>query len=278
MRSQEMRQVALEYLARGVPTAQLRFDPQTGRFLSDNGGWAVTHQDVILPLALLYQTAGTQYHQNAGVLSLAARGGDALRDPQDQEGRFEFIKPDGSRWGKTYMCWSMYHWVEAHGLLRGEMDPERRARWEAGLRLCFDGIIRELGDAPRAHNINCWHGMALVRAAQLLAENSWLEAGKRIIRRHVAAQSPEGYWDEGAGPTTSYNLVYVHAIGLYYWFTGSGSQEGTVVLLPQRTSRRSTNAPQMLGDLGNIEGEMVTWVKSPACRQKRRKCNETAGL
>lgn len=176
------------------------------------------------------------------------------------------------------MCWSMYHWVEAHGLLRGEMDPERRARWEAGLRLCFDGIIRELGDAPRAHNINCWHGMALVRAAQLLAENSWLEAGKRIIRRHVAAQSPEGYWDEGAGPTTSYNLVYVHAIGLYYWFTGSGSQEGTVVLLPQRTSRRSTNAPQMLGDLGNIEGEMVTWVKSPACRQKRRKCNETAGL
>ena len=51
MRSQEMRQVALEYLARGVPAAQLRFDPQTGRFLSDNGGWAVTHQDVILPLA-----------------------------------------------------------------------------------------------------------------------------------------------------------------------------------------------------------------------------------
>jgi len=220
---QQRRKAILEYLARGVGASRECFDPDTGRFLAANGGWAVTNQDRIFPLALLYTTPGTPYHADADILALALRGGDALRDWQDEQGRFEFIKIDGSRWGKTYMCWPMYHWLEAYGLLRDEMDAPRRRRWEQGLRLCFAGTARMYEKSLRLHNIPCWHGMGLVRAGELLGEPSWTRIGTDLIQAHAAAQNGEGYWPEGGGPTTLYNLLYVHAIGLYYWFTADES-------------------------------------------------------
>ena len=216
-------QTVLEHFARGVPAARERFDGKTGRFLHESGGWAVTNQDVILPLALLCKTPGTPCHEDPEIMDLALRGGDALRNWQDDDGRFEFIKVDGSRWGMTYMPWSMYHWVETYGLLRDDMDAERRARWETGLRLCFNGTAREFETSDNVHNIPCWHGMALTRAGQLFDDRRWSEVGARTVLRHVEAQHPDGYWPEGGGPTTLYNLIYTHAIGLYHLFTADES-------------------------------------------------------
>jgi hypothetical protein len=51
MDSREIREAVLAHLARGVPASQARFDPKSGRLRAENGGWAVTNQDVILPLA-----------------------------------------------------------------------------------------------------------------------------------------------------------------------------------------------------------------------------------
>ncbi|MHC4715645.1 MAG: hypothetical protein ACYS5V_01630 [Planctomycetota bacterium] len=223
MEPEQIREAILEHLAGGVELARQRFDAETGRFLADGGGWAVTNQDVIFPLAVLFTAEGGRWGGDSEVLELAELGGDALRDWQDDQGRFEFIKPDGSRWGKTYMCWSMYHWLEAHALLSGAMDAARRGRWEAGLRLSFDGVARELAGGTRLHNIPCWHAMGLVRASEVLGEERWGRLGRELIARHVEAQNPEGYWPEGGGPTTLYNLVYAHAVGLYHAFTGDES-------------------------------------------------------
>ncbi|MEZ4637816.1 MAG: hypothetical protein R2856_23145 [Caldilineaceae bacterium] len=44
-----------------------------------------------------------------------------------------------------------------------------------------------------------------------------------MIYRTVEEQQPGGYWLEHHGPTPSYNLVYVHAIGLYHFFSGDES-------------------------------------------------------
>ena len=209
----------LTLLAPGVAAARKSFHAASGRFLADNGGWAVTNQDVIFPLALLYTQEGTPCRDDAALLELALRGGDALRDAQDEKGQWEFVKPDGSTWGKTYMCWSMYHWLEAFGLLRERMDAQRRQNWEEGLHLAFDGSSRELKERGRVHNIPAWHAMALVRADQLLGNPAWRQVGQEMLARVVAAQDQEGYWPEGGGPTTAYNTVYVHALGLYYWFT-----------------------------------------------------------
>ena len=217
--SNAFRQSILDFLAGGVEDAQKRLDAKTGRFLAANGGWAVTNQDIIYPLALLYVTPGTKWYGDASVLELVERGGDALRDWQDETGRVEFIKTDGSLWGKTYMCWSMYHWVEAYGLMRNHLDAGRRQRWEKGLRLAYFGVLAELGENPRIHNIPCWHAMGLTRAGHYFGEQRLLDGGKRIIHQIAATQVEDGYWAEGGGPTTLYSLIYVHAIGLYYWFT-----------------------------------------------------------
>ena len=56
--AEERRQTILAYLRSGVPDAVKRFDKRTGRFLAANGGWAVTMQDIVFPLALLYRTDG----------------------------------------------------------------------------------------------------------------------------------------------------------------------------------------------------------------------------
>jgi len=76
---------ALAYLADGVATAKKEFDSESGKFLAPNGGWAVTKQDIISPLALLYVTPGTKWYGKNEILQLACRGGDALRSSQYDE-------------------------------------------------------------------------------------------------------------------------------------------------------------------------------------------------
>jgi len=218
-----IRRTYLRMLAEDVAPNLTRFDQRTGRFLTQ-GGWAVTNQDIVYPLALLYLTEDSvnPYYRDERILEYAVRGADAWRDFQYPDGTVEFVKVDGSKWGPTYMPWSMYHWLETYALLRDLLDTKRKARWEEGLTLAYQGIAESLKTAS-VHNIPTWHGMALYRAGQLFERPDWQEAGHRMIQRAVDGQTSQGYWPEHEGPTTSYNLVYVHAIGLYHEFSGDDS-------------------------------------------------------
>lgn len=219
----DIRQAYLKMLAEDVPLNLKRFDEASGRFLT-GGGWAVTNQDLIYPLALLYRTESpvNPYYHDENILRYAMRGGDAWRDFQNPDGTVEFIKVDGSTWGPTYMAWSMYHWVETYALVRDYLDADRRARWEEGLRLAYTGI-HELLQRSGVHNIPTWHAQALYRAGQIFERPEWMEGGRHMIYRAVEEQTPHGYWREHLGPTTAYNLVYVHAIGLYHRHSGDRS-------------------------------------------------------
>jgi len=215
----ELREMMLRKLIACVPAATEGFDERTGRFLTPEGGWTPTNQDVILPLALLYVTehGDNPYHGDARALELARRGGDALRDVQDGAGRIEFVKPDGTRWGWQYMPWPLYHWLEAFRLLRPHLGGARSGRWEAGLRLAYSGIAEQLRALKRVHNIPLWHAVGLVRAGQTFDNPEWIRIGSARAL-DAPEHAPEGFWSEG-GPTTAYNLVYVHALGLYHAFT-----------------------------------------------------------
>ena len=213
-----LKQLLLDHFAQELPTLKTRFDEATGRFLARNGGWATTMQDVIQALALLWLEPGTDCRGRDDVLDLACRGGDCLRNAQDDAGRVEFVKTDGSRWGWTYMCWSMEHWLQTYALLRDALDADRRARWEEGLILAYDGVSKQL-PGGRVHNIPAWHAASLVRASGLFDRPEWADLGAAYIHRVAEAQDPDGFWPEGFGPTTLYNLVYVHAVGLYYQWT-----------------------------------------------------------
>ena len=222
--------VYLQCLANGVAGALTRFDEDTGRFMSGTG-WAVTNQDVIYPLALLYKQPENPHHEDGQILDYAMRGGDALRDFQYPDGRVEFVKVDGSKWGPTYMPWSMYHWLETYILLRDELDNQRKQRWEDGLNLAFNGIAKQTRSAG-VHNIPTWNGMSLYRAGKTFDNTEWLNVGRDMIYKAVSEQQAGGYWSEHGGPTTSYNYVYVHAIGLYYEFSGD---EGVIDALYKAT-------------------------------------------
>ena len=129
----EMKKAYLSLLAGGVEENLTRFDPDTGRFMTGDG-WAVTSQDIVYPLALLYTMKDEEnpYYHDERILDHIVRGADAWRDFQNPDGSVEFIKVDGSTWGPTFMPWSMYHWLECYALVRDVLSPERRARWEEG--------------------------------------------------------------------------------------------------------------------------------------------------
>jgi len=225
-----VKQRVLEAMAEGVTAVLPSFDEPTGRFLAEpegptapgaapeDIGWCVINQDIIYPLAVLHTTPGTPFHGDEKVLEMALRGGDAIRDFQYPDGRVEFLKVDGSRWGPTYMGWTNYAWLETYALLRDELDGQRRSRWEEGLTLAHDGQAKEISDG-HIHNIPCWKAMSCCRAVELLDRPDWKTVGTAMIHAVVDAQQPGGYWAEHGGPSVLYNHVYVHGIGLYYAFT-----------------------------------------------------------
>ncbi|MFQ6048522.1 MAG: hypothetical protein ACE5K7_04085, partial [Phycisphaerae bacterium] len=209
------------------------FDRASGRFLSrlqeppksperpDVIGWAVTHQDVILPLAVLYTTGrpdNALYHSDE-LLEMIIRGGNAIRNFQQPDGQVEFVKPDGSCWGPTYMGWTNYHWLETYALLRDHLPDDVLRSWQQGLSLAHEGQRREIENG-RIHNIPTWKAVSCWRAGQLFGNDRWQRAAERYIERVIAAQHPGGFWPEHRGPTTSYNRVDLHALGLYWIFTG----------------------------------------------------------
>lgn len=215
----DIRTTVLRTLVEDVPINLARQDPATGRFLTE-GGWAVTNQDIVYPLALLYRTPhpDNPYHGDERILDHILAGADAWRDFQNPDGSVEFIKVDGSTWGPTFMPWSMYHWAETYALLRDQLDEARARRWQEGLTLAYDGISAAIA-SKHVHNIPTWNGMAAYRAGQIFDRADWRETGRAMVYAAIEEQTPGGYWREHHGPTPLYNSVYVHAIGLYYFFS-----------------------------------------------------------
>ncbi len=227
----DVKQLVLKVMADAVAKALPDFDERTGRFLSkpegppapgakpEDLGWTITNQDIIYPLAVLYTIPGSDFHGDRTILNMTLSAGDAIRDFQYPDGQVEFLKADGSRWGPIFMPWTNYAWVQAYGLLRDQIDETRRTRWEEGLILAHDGQAREIRDL-QVHNIPCWKAMSCYRAGQIFSRSDWQKAGTTMTRAVVSAQQLGGYWAEHGGPSTFYNHVYVHGLGLYYKFTG----------------------------------------------------------
>ena len=198
-----------------VPGILASQDRATGRFGS--GIWICNDQNVVLPLAAAwrYRDAANPYYHSAEVLEAIMKGGDALIADQDPTGQWVFRKKDNSTWGNIYMPWTYSRWVRAFSLIKDAMPPDRRAQWEKGLLLGYNGIARQLA-GERIHNIPAHHAMGLYFAGKALGNPAWREQAGQFLRRVAAAQHPDGYWSEGKGPVILYGFVYAEALGVYY--------------------------------------------------------------
>lgn len=211
----------LPRLIAAVPGIRESQDPATGRFGS--GVWIVTDQNVLLPLATAWSWEAPEnpYYHDGALLAAIMAGGDALIDDQDAEGMWVFRKKDRSTWGSIFMPWTYSRWLRAYGLIRDAMPPERRARWEQGLTLGFEGIARTA--LSRIHNIPAHHAAALYLAGTLLDRPEWCAQAAEFLGRVAAEQDEGGFWSEHMGPVVTYNFVYVDALGSYYALSGDRS-------------------------------------------------------
>lgn len=204
----------LKTVVDAVPGILRSQDPGSGRF--GTAPWICTDQNVIYTLAAAWAVEDPQnpYHHSAEVLEAILKGGDALVADQDATGQWTFRKKDNSTWGQIYMAWTYSRWIRAFRLVRDQMPAERRARWESGLRLGFDGISRTC--LRELHNIPTHQAMALYGAGLCFQRDDWLKQAREYLARVVAAQSPDGWWTQHSGPLIKYNYVFVESLGAYY--------------------------------------------------------------
>lgn len=197
--------------------------------------WISTDQNVLFPLAAAWSLEDSTYYHDAGVLDAIIRGGDAMIEDQDQEGKFLFKKKDHSTWGWIFQPWCYSRWVRAYWLVGEAMPPDARERWERGLQLGYKGIAGQAMD--RVHNIPCHHAMGLYCAGMVFDLQDWRKQAADFMHRVCEAQSPNGWWPEHNGPVVSYNFVYSEALGAYYAMSGDQAVLETI----ERAARYHAN-------------------------------------
>lgn len=201
-------------LAARVPTILKTFDAESGRF--GTGIWICRDQHPMYPLAVAYATQAecNKYHKDRALLEVIVKSGDPLIDKMDERGRWIFEKKDGSTWGMIWMPWTYSRWIRTFALIRKDMAPEDRKRWEQALTLGYTGISGHcLG---HVHNIPAHHAMGLYVAGKTFDRPEWCKQAGDFLAKVAASQSEAGYWSEGVGPVVLYNFVYVDALGTYY--------------------------------------------------------------
>ncbi|HIQ22449.1 MAG TPA: hypothetical protein EYH34_14595 [Planctomycetes bacterium] len=205
-------------LVQSTPRILARFDSETGRF--GTGIWICRDQHPMYPLAVVYATAaeGNRYYRDPQLLEVIVKAGDPLLANMDAEGRWEFVKKDGSTWGRIWMPWTYSRWIRTFALVRHAMPAEARRRWSEALRRGYGAISRtQLGGV---HNISAHHAMGLYIAGQVFGRDEWCRQAAEFLLRVANAQREGGYWSEGVGPVVLYNFVYIDALGTYYAVSG----------------------------------------------------------
>ncbi len=231
----DFKQEFLPVLVQSVPRILKSQDQATGRFGS--GVWITTDQNVVFPLAAAWalKAPNNPWYHDSKLLSAIMRGGDALAETQDKDGRWVFRKKDKSTWGLHFDPWVYSRWVRAYSLIRDAMPPEQRAKWQKALELGYSGIEKhELG---RVHNIPSHQAMGLYVAGQALNHPEWCARAAAFLEKVAAQQDPDGFWSEHSGPLVNYNLVYLDALGTYYGLT----HDPKVLEAVQRAARFHAN-------------------------------------
>ena len=222
----------LQSLDKAVPEI-LASQKENGQFGTEP--WISTDQNVLLALAAAWHLPESAHNSSGEVLEAIVRGGIALVDAQDDDGKVTFRKKDHSTWGQIHMPWSFSRWVRAYQLVRAQLDTKDRDRWDAGLLLAYTGISdTALG---HVHNIPTHHAMGLYCAGVVFDRGDWREQARAFMPTVCKAQSPHGWWPEQGGPVVAYNFIYAEALGVYH----AMSEDKSVLDALERASNYHAN-------------------------------------
>jgi hypothetical protein len=207
----------IKALVKSVDATLKTYHPETGRFGTEP--WVCGDQNVLLPLAAAWSVkdSANPYYHSAKLLAVIGKGGEALVDAQDKDGMWLFLKKDYSTWGQIYMPWTYGAWIRSYMLVKDALPKAQRAKWDKGLLLGFNGISKTA--LVRLVNIPCYDAMALYIAGIAFKNEAWKKQAWDFEHKIIGVQAPEGYWSENFGPVVSYNMVYIDALGVYYYYS-----------------------------------------------------------
>jgi len=229
------RDYLIKSLAEAVPSYLEQFQADTGRFGTEP--WICSDQNCIFPLTAAWsiEDPNNPWFHNDKVLEAIGKGGEALVDDMDKDGKWTFRKKDNSTWGQIHMPWTYSRWIRAYALIHDVLPASTREKWEKGLRLGFSGIRKYANGGT--HNIPTHHAMALYIAGECFQNEDWKTAAKNFMKKVVEDQNSAGFWSEHFGPVVGYNKVYVDALGIYYHF----SRDPIVLEALERSARFHAN-------------------------------------
>ena len=232
----------LEEMLKAVPPTLRSLRADAGRFAPTNN-WTLNDQEAIYPLALFFTLKDPRnpYWKDKSLLNAALQGGDAICESLYEDGTSEYVRADGTTWGRSYIQKPLSAWLETFSLLKDQLDSERRVRWEKALKKVAEGICQQLRgngnkrlysgivkedevvwgwSSNQINSLNVLDGLNLYRAGQIFDRREWEQEGREVI--HIAAGSldPLGYWPEFGGPSPSQQIEYLQAIALYKAFSG----------------------------------------------------------
>ena len=208
----------LNILVKAAPPVLQSFRPDSGEFGSKP--WICNDQNTLYFLSVLWSTPSPKnpYYHDAKLLKVIAKGGEKLVNEQDAKGMWIFRKKDNSTWGPTHMPWTYTRWAQAYLLVKDALPPESKAMWKKGLHLGYSHIAPMI-TTGHTHNINAYHAAGLYAAGIALNKEDWKTCAAQFMHRLIARQDPVGYWAEHYGPVVGYNMVYLQALGIYYYYS-----------------------------------------------------------
>ncbi|MBQ7393156.1 MAG: hypothetical protein IJV89_02235 [Lentisphaeria bacterium] len=212
------REQLLKVLVTHAPATLKSFRADSGEFGSKP--WICNDQNVLFWLSVLWDTKSPEnpYYRDAKLLQAIAKGGEKLVNEQDVNGMWIFRKKDNSTWGPIHMPWTYTRWIQAYLIVKDHLPPESRAMWEKGLLLGYKHIAPAINKGY-THNIAAYHAAGLYAAGIAFNNDEWKNFAKNFFARLVARQAEDGFWTEHYGPVVGYNMVYLQALGIYYYYS-----------------------------------------------------------
>jgi hypothetical protein len=181
-----------------------------------------------LALAYTAPAAGNPFRGDKRVADLIARAGRMLVDEHRPGGPINF---DGWWWDSRPEEWTVESWLLAYELLCKAGSADLTDGWkECFLRVgeTYDRYCRSTAGLRRMISPNlkistnhfAYFAADLIRIGQVFDVPRFVEHGLETALKINSWQHPDGYWAESHGPTPSYNMITMSAIGLCHRYTG----------------------------------------------------------
>lgn len=217
-------------------------------------------QSAVYPAALLWRHAftGSEYRGNDRLLEWIAAGIRFPLDRQHRDGSIDAFAPNERSAGPTLGI--MHGLSEAYRLVGKELDAALSERFLTAFRKASDLALTRQEDHAFVSNHWALFAVTLHTASELLDDPRYAGGAEAVIDRILAAQSPEGWYDEYGGPDPGYESLGIFHLSVFHERTG----DERVLASLRRSVDFYAHCVHPDGGVGGVYGRRRTSLYFPA--------------